>query len=56
MEPVDPKEAPDYYKVIKEPMGKLSVKKKFFEIKIKNYLFPIRSQTDGNQTRIKHVH
>lgn len=23
MEPVDPTEAPDYYKVIKEPMGKL---------------------------------
>ena len=23
MEPVDPNEAPDYYKVIKEPMGKL---------------------------------
>lgn len=22
MEPVDPTEAPDYYKVIKEPMGK----------------------------------
>lgn len=22
MEPVDPNEAPDYYKVIKEPMGK----------------------------------
>lgn len=22
MEPVDPHEAPDYYKVIKEPMGK----------------------------------
>lgn len=22
MEPVDPEEAPDYYKVIKEPMGK----------------------------------
>lgn len=22
MEPVDPAEAPDYYKVIKEPMGK----------------------------------
>jgi len=21
MEPVDPEEAPDYYKVIKEPMG-----------------------------------
>lgn len=24
MEPVDPEEAPDYYKVIKEPMGMLS--------------------------------
>lgn len=24
MEPVDPTEAPDYYKVIKEPMGKTS--------------------------------
>lgn len=24
MEPVDPDEAPDYYKVIKEPMGKFS--------------------------------
>lgn len=23
MEPVDPHEAPDYYKVIKEPMGKI---------------------------------
>lgn len=23
MEPVDPNEAPDYYKVIKEPMGNL---------------------------------
>lgn len=25
MEPVDPNEAPDYYKVIKEPMGKLTL-------------------------------
>jgi len=25
MEPVDPNEAPDYYKVIKEPMGKYFV-------------------------------
>ena len=25
MEPVDPNEAPDYYKVIKEPMGKYYV-------------------------------
>lgn len=24
MEPVDPNEAPDYYKVIKEPMGKFN--------------------------------
>jgi hypothetical protein len=24
MEPVDPNEAPDYYKVIKEPMGKFA--------------------------------
>lgn len=23
MEPVDPKEAPNYYNVVKEPMGKL---------------------------------
>lgn len=29
MEPVDPNEAPDYYKVIKEPMGKLI---KFFTL------------------------
>lgn len=28
MEPVDPNEAPDYYKVIKEPMGELKLKKK----------------------------
>lgn len=25
MEPVDPEEAPDYYKVIKEPMGKFQI-------------------------------
>lgn len=29
MEPVDPTEAPDYYKVIKEPMGKWQFKKYF---------------------------
>lgn len=25
MEPVDPNEAPDYYKVIKEPMGEFQI-------------------------------
>lgn len=34
MEPVDPDEAPDYYKVIKEPMGKNYNKKKTKSIMI----------------------
>lgn len=34
MEPVDPNEAPDYYKVIKEPMGKYSVCYSHFIIKV----------------------
>lgn len=34
MEPVDPTEAPDYYKVIKEPMGNNTTK--YFKLLVTN--------------------
>lgn len=56
MEPVDPEEAPDYYKVIKEPMGILEIAT-IIEIVFKKVVSIFhRSQADGNQTRIKHLH
>lgn len=40
MEPVDPNEAPDYYKVIKEPMGTLFLIVDFFgKLKLKITIF-----------------
>lgn len=68
MEPVDPTEAPDYYKVIKEPMGKFCCKSKkvkylrvFFllftdlqkiEMKITERVYNKLSEFIGDMTKI----
>lgn len=38
MEPVDPNEAPDYYKVIKEPMGKCGKMRFLFALILLNLM------------------
>ncbi|EDX15674.1 GD17614 [Drosophila simulans] len=47
MEPVDPKEAPDYYKVIKEPMDL-----KRMEIKLESNTYTKLAEFIGDMTKI----